>query len=104
MTVAEEFRTEGRLAGFQAGLKLGEQKGLKLGEQKGLELGEQKGLKLGEQLGKQKGLELGEQKGRAKRDREIVQNLYHQGFATEVILKVTGLSPDQLRSIMKGQD
>jgi predicted transposase/invertase (TIGR01784 family) len=69
---------------------------IKQGRTEGL----QKGLEKGLQKGLQKGLEKGLQKGRLLATRELAQNMLAAGIDIEQVMKITGLSIDDLQKMV----
>jgi len=57
---------------------------------------EQKGRKEGIQLGEQRGIALGELRGEQKEKRSNACNMLQHGFDYDMVMKVTGLSMDEL--------
>jgi recombination-promoting nuclease RpnB len=64
-------------------------------EQKGLE----KGIQLGEQRGIEKGLQLGEERGIEKGKLEVARTMLQNGLDRDTVMKMTGLSADDLAQI-----
>ncbi|TDB51634.1 Rpn family recombination-promoting nuclease/putative transposase [Photorhabdus luminescens] len=79
MTIAEKLRLEGEQRGIQKGIQLGEQRGIQLGEQKGIQLGEQK--------------------GRKEEAIKIARTMLASGLDRTTVMKMTGLSEDELAQI-----
>ena len=69
--------------------------------QKGaIELAEKKGLERGMERGMGLGMEKGMEKGRAEERLENARKMKHLGVAKEIIAQVTGLSYDEVESIL----
>lgn len=68
-----------------------EQKGIEKGIEQGIEQGIEKGI----QLGEQRGIEKGEREATLKIARTMLQN----GLDRNTVMKMTGLSEDQLAQI-----
>lgn len=64
-------------------------------EQKGIEKGIQQGIEQGIQLGEQRGIEKGEREATLKIARTMLQN----GIDRNIVMKVTGLTEDDLAQI-----
>jgi recombination-promoting nuclease RpnB len=64
-------------------------------EQKGIE----KGIQLGEQRGIEKGLQLGEERGIEKGKLEVARTMLQNGLDRDTVMKMTGLSADDLAQI-----
>jgi len=64
-------------------------------EQKGLE----KGIQLGEQRGIEKGLQPGEERGIEKGKLEVARTMLQNGLDHDTVMKMTGLSADDLAQI-----
>ena len=75
MTIAQQLEQKGRKEGIQ------------LGEQRGIALGEQRGIALGELRGEQ------------KEKRSNACNMLQHGFDYDMVMKVTGLSMEELAAL-----
>ena len=85
-----DARYEGRQEGLLEGRQEGRQEGLLEGRQEGLQEGLQKGL--------QKGLQEGLQKGMYS----VAENALREKMPVEAIVKLTGLSFDEVKRIAAG--
>ena len=85
--------------GKEEGLAEGIEKGLAEGMEKGLAQGMEKGLA----EGMEKGLAQGMEKGMNRKGLEIAKKMLAKGMDETTITEMTGLSQEQIRSIMYGQ-
>ena len=82
--------------GKEEGLAEGIEKGLAEGMEKGLAQGMEKGLA----EGMEKGLAQGMEKGMNRKGLEIAKKMLAKGMDETTIMEMTGLSQEQIRSIM----
>lgn len=79
MTIAQQLEQNG----INKGLELGKIEGIQLGREEGIQLGRKEGIELGEQQGK----------------RTVAHMMLQQGMGYDIIMKVTGLSMNELLSL-----
>ena len=72
-----------------------EQKGREKGRQEGIQEGMQKGMQQGMQKGMQQGIQLGGKEARL----EIARNMLESGLDRASVMKMTGLSEEDLNQI-----
>jgi predicted transposase YdaD len=70
------------------------------GMEKGMEKGIEKGLAQGRAEGLKEGLKKGMEKGEKKGRYDIARNLLSMGLSVESIMQATGLSRDEITSLM----
>ena len=73
----------------------GMQKGMQKGRQEGMQKGRQEGMQKGIQKGMQEGL----QEGESKALHTLARNMVAEGLAVETIVRVTGLSEEEVRAL-----
>lgn len=76
------------------------EKGMEKGMEKGIEKGIEKGLAQGRAEGLKEGLKKGMEKGEKKGRYDIARNLLSMGLSVESIMQATGLSRDEITSLM----
>ena len=81
--------------GMQKGIEEGMQKGMQMGRQEGM----QKGRREGMQKGRQEGMQKGRQEGVREERQELARNMLTEGLAIETIVRVTGLSEEDVRAL-----
>jgi predicted transposase/invertase (TIGR01784 family) len=81
------------MSDYTSGVNFAHQEGIAIGEQRGIAIGEQQGIAIGEQ----RGIVIGEQKALTK----YVLRLASKGITVENIVELTGLSPKEVRRILK---
>ena len=59
------------------------------------------GERHGEIKGEKKGQKKGEAKGKAEEKRNIVKEMYKNGIETDMIIKITNLSKEEIEKIIK---
>ncbi|GHV57826.1 hypothetical protein FACS1894182_07740 [Bacteroidia bacterium] len=91
---------QGIQEGIQKGIHEGIQKGIQQGIQEGLQQGLQEGLQQGLQEGLQQGIHEGIQQGINQTRFETAKNCIQEKMPIELIVKITGLTPEQLIKIM----
>jgi predicted transposase/invertase (TIGR01784 family) len=64
-------------------------------KEEGREEGRQEGIMIGEE----KGIKIGEEKGRQERDIEIAHQMKLEGLSIELIIKLTGLSREEVERL-----
>lgn len=69
-----------------------EQKGIMKGMQQGMQQGIQQGIQLGEQRGREQGIQLGERRGKC----QVAYSMLQHGIDYDVVMKLTGLSVEEL--------
>jgi len=72
------------------------QEGLEVGWTKGLVEGRAEGLAQGMEEGLEKGLEKGLEEGLRRKSLETAQRMLAEGFAWEVVTRITGVAPEDL--------
>ena len=80
-------------------LKEFEKDGLKKGLEQGRLEGLQQGIERGLQQGIEKGLQRGLQQGIEKERQAIALNLLDEGMPMALIVKATGLTPEQIQNL-----
>ena len=83
------------------GIAEGEAIGLEKGEAIGLEKGEAIGLEKGEAIGLEKGEAIGLEKGEAIGKKKMIQHMVESGLSSEQICQISGLSTEDLETIMR---
>ncbi|OSK08073.1 transposase [Escherichia coli M056] len=68
-------------------------------EQKGIAKGIEQGITLGEHRGLEKGIAIGEHQGLEKGRTEIARNMLADGMDIAQVMRLTGLSEEQLKKI-----
>ena len=103
-TAKREGKEEGLAEGMEKGLAQGMEKGLAQGMEKGLAQGMEKGLAQGMEKGlaqgKEEGLAEGMEKGMNQKRLEIAKKMLAKGMDENTIMEITGLTQEQIRSIM----
>ena len=66
------------------------------GKENGFEIGKEEGIK----LGKEEGIKLGKEEGIKETQKSLITNFYNNGISTSVISKSTGLTIDEVESII----
>ena len=67
--------------------------------QEGVQKGIQKGMQEGRQEGMQKGVQKGWQEGVREERQELARNMLTEGLAVETIVRITGLSEQEVRGL-----
>ena len=75
------------------------QEGMQEGRQEGRQEGMQEGRQEGRQEGMQKGIQKGMQKGASEAMHTLAQNMVAEGLSIETIMRVTGLSEQEVRAL-----
>jgi predicted transposase/invertase (TIGR01784 family) len=65
----------------------------------GRQEGREEGRQEGREEGRQEGIMIGEEKGRQERDKEIAHQMKLQGLSIELIIKLTGLSREEVERL-----
>ena len=103
-TAKREGKEEGLAEGMEKGLAQGKEEGLAEGMEKGLAQGMEKGLAQGMEKGlaqgKEEGLAEGMEKGMNQKRLEIAKKMLAKGMDENTIMEITGLTQEQIRSIM----
>ncbi|EBF4234800.1 Rpn family recombination-promoting nuclease/putative transposase [Salmonella enterica] len=68
-------------------------------EQKGIEKGRMEGIQIGEEKGRMEGIQLGEEKGRMEGKLEVARTMLQNGLDRGTVMKMTGLTADELEQI-----
>jgi predicted transposase/invertase (TIGR01784 family) len=76
-----------------------EQNGIEKGIQKGIQKGIEEGIQKGIQLGEQRGMEKGRQEGEREAALKIARTMLANGLDRDSIMKMTGLTADDLAQI-----
>jgi hypothetical protein len=76
------------------------ERGMKKGVEKGMERGMKEGMERGRKEGMERGRKEGVEKGRNEAKKEIAKNFLAEGTPPEIVAKNTGLSLDNVRSLM----
>jgi predicted transposase/invertase (TIGR01784 family) len=69
-------------------------------EEKGREEGREEGIKIGEKRGEKRGEQIGEERGIKKEKVDIVRNAKAMNLSIDVIVQLTGLDEEEIKSIM----
>ena len=103
-TAKREGKEEGLAEGMEKGLAQGKEEGLAEGMEKGLAQGKEEGLAEGMEKGlvqgKEEGLAEGMEKGMNQKRLEIAKKMLAKGMDENTIMEITGLTQEQIRSIM----
>ena len=103
-TAKREGKEEGLAEGMEKGLAQGKEEGLAEGMEKGLAQGKEEGLAEGMEKGlvqgKEEGLAEGMEKGMNQKRLEIAKKMLAKGMDENTIIEITGLTQEQIRSIM----
>lgn len=78
-------------------LRRGLEKGLEEGRKRGLEEGRKRGLEEGRKEGKKQGIEQGIERGR----RELILRMMENNMSPEDIMRVAGVSEEEIRAAKK---
>lgn len=89
-----------RESALEDGFNEGYDNGMKQGIKEGTEKGIQKGIQKGMQKGMQKGIQAGIQKGIEQEKRDIVVKMIKEKIPIETIIKITGLSKEEVEGIV----
>ena len=68
-------------------------------EKRGIEIGEKRGKEDGLKEGEEKGLKKGKEEGKEKRTLEIAKNAINEGIPIDLIIKLTGLSVQEIEQL-----
>ena len=97
--MSEQLIEEGMQKGRQEGMQKGRQEGMQKGRQEGMQKGRQEGIQEGVQRGRQEGIEEGVQRGTSEALHNLAQNMLTEGLSIETIVRVTGLSEQEVRGL-----
>ena len=81
----------------------GYDKGEKAGIEKGIEQGIEQGMKQGLKQGITQGLEKGRDEGKNEMQKIIVRNMLNQNMKIEDIIKITGLTKEEIEKLKEKQ-
>ena len=97
--MTEQMRQESMQKGWQEGMQKGIQTGWQGGMREGIQKGRQEGVQKGRLEGRQEGIEEGLERGASEALHTLARNMLTEGLAIETIMRITGLSEQEVRAL-----
>ena len=70
------------------------------GEKRGIAIGEKRGIAIGEKRGERRGISIGEKRGEKRGIAETARRMLLAGISAEDVVRITGLTPDEVRALV----
>ena len=70
------------------------------GEKRGIAIGEKRGIAIGEKRGERRGISIGEKRGEKRGIAETARRMLLAGISAEDVIRITGLTPDEVRALV----